>query len=119
MNLRPSVRAIEWPREDLPCSLQVEVVVGRLVPREAEDPLEVRADDAVLRRCGGQLLESRELAVDRLARVLRERDLGCALAQLLQLGLLGVTLAELVLDRLQLLAEEVLALGVLHLRLDL
>ena len=40
-------------------------------------------------------------------------------AELRDLGLLLVALAELLLDRLQLLAEEVLALGVLHLRLDL
>ena len=41
------------------------------------------------------------------------------LAQLVDLRLLGVALAELVLDRLQLLAEEELALALLHLRLDL
>ena len=40
-------------------------------------------------------------------------------AQLLELGLLRVALAELVLDRLHLLAQEVLALRLLHLRLDL
>ena len=41
------------------------------------------------------------------------------LAELVDLGLLVVALAELLLDRLQLLAEEVLALALLHLRLDL
>ena len=41
------------------------------------------------------------------------------LAELLDLGPLGVALAELVLDRLQLLAQEELALSLLHLRLDL
>ena len=41
------------------------------------------------------------------------------LAQLVDLGLLLVPLAELVLDRLQLLAQVVLALALLHLRLDL
>ena len=42
-----------------------------------------------------------------------------ALAELLDLGLLGIALAELLLDRLQLLAQEVLALRGLHLGLDL
>ena len=41
------------------------------------------------------------------------------LAQLVDLGLLLVLLAELVLDRLQLLAQEVLALALVDLRLDL
>ena len=41
------------------------------------------------------------------------------LAQLVHLGLLRVALAELLLDRLQLLAQEVLALALLHLRLHL
>ena len=41
------------------------------------------------------------------------------LAQLVDLGLLLVALAELALDRLQLLAQVVLALALLHLRLDL
>ena len=41
------------------------------------------------------------------------------LAQLVDLGLLLVALAELLLDRLQLLAQEVLALALVDLRLDL
>ena len=44
---------------------------------------------------------------------------GELLAQLLDLGLLRVAFAELLLDRLQLLSEEVLALALLHLRLHL
>ena len=41
------------------------------------------------------------------------------LAELVDLGLLRVVLAELALDRLELLAEDVLALGLVHLGLDL
>src|ERR671914_2019015 len=41
------------------------------------------------------------------------------LGQLAELGLLRIALPELLLDRLQLLAEEELALPLLHLRLDL
>ncbi len=98
---------------------EVEVVLGGLVPRQREDPVEVGADDAVLRGGRRQLLEPRELAVGGLADVLREVLRLDLLAQLGQLGLLVVALAELVLDRLQLLAQEELALALLHLGLDL
>ena len=53
------------------------------------------------------------------SRVLGQLERLEPLAQLLDLGLLGVALAELLLDRLQLLAQEELALALLHLRLDL
>ena len=57
-----------------------------------------------------------------LRTVLGQLDLGELLAQLLDLGLGRVALAELLLDRLELLAQQVLALGLvelgLHLRLD-
>ena len=46
---------------------EVEVVLGRLVPRQRRDPLEVGADDAVLGRGLRQLLQPRELAVGLLA----------------------------------------------------
>ena len=100
--------------------LEVEVVLGERRPRQREDPLEVRADDAVLGRGRRQLLEPRELAVGRLAHLLGQlAERVEPLAQLGDLGLLRVALAELLLDRLQLLAQEVLALALLHLRLDL
>ena len=67
----------------------------------------------------GQLLEPCQLAVDGLAHVFGQLASLEALAQLRELGRLRVALAELVLDRLQLLAQEVLALPLLHLRLYL
>jgi hypothetical protein len=73
----------------------------------------------VLGRLGRQPLEARELALRLRPGVLghvRRLDLG---AQLLGLDRLLVGLAELVLDRLHLLAQEPLALALLHLRLDL
>jgi hypothetical protein len=131
-NLRPRVRAIEWPPrevvlelghrqvledpflhlvevemvlvEDLAGSLEVEVVLRGRVPRQAQDPFQVGADDSVLGGRLRELLEPPKLAVDGLAHVVGQRDRRRALAQLLQLGLLGVALAELLLDRLQLLA---------------
>ena len=98
---------------------EVEVVLGRRVPRQRRDPLQVGADDAVLGRRLGQPLEPRELAVGDLADLLGQLDLGELLAQLLDLGLGRVALAELLLDRLELLAQQVLALGLVELGLDL
>ena len=72
--------------------------------------------------CLRQLLQPRQLAVGLLAHVLGQRDRVQLLAQLLDLGLGRVALAQLLLDRLELLAQHVLALGAvelgLHLRLD-
>ena len=99
--------------------LEVEVVLGRLVPRKREDPLEIPADDAVL-GCGGRKLgEPVELAAGCAVGLLGKMRLLDLAAELRYLGLLLVAFAELVLDRLELLAEEVLALRVLHLRLHL
>src|SRR4051794_14353770 len=98
---------------------ELEVVLGRRVPRQRRDPLEVRADDAVLGRLRRQRLEPLELAVDLPAHVVRERDRVELPAQLA--GFLGrlVELAELLADRLELLAQDVLALALVELRLHL
>ena len=53
------------------------------------------------------------------ARILRQLERQELLAQLLDLRLLGIALAELLLDRLQLLSQEVIALALLHLGLHL
>jgi hypothetical protein len=97
----------------------VEVVLAARGPGQLDQPLEVGADDAVLGRRRGQLLEPRELAVCRLAGVLGQAGLLDPLAQLVDLGLLLVLLPELGLDRLQLLAQQVLALPLVELGLDL
>jgi len=65
----------------------------------------------------GSFFEPGELTVDGLSHVLRQLELGKPFAQLVHLGLLGVAFAQLVLDRLQLLAQEVFALALLHLGL--
>ncbi len=65
------------------------------------------------------LLEPRQLAVDLRADVLRQLERGELLAQLVDLRLGGILLAELVLDRLHLLAQDPLALALLHLGVDL
>ena len=66
-----------------------------------------------------QFLQPRELAVGRFAGVLGQLRRLDLLAQLVDFGLLLVALAELVLDRFQLLAQEELALALVDLRLDL
>ncbi len=99
---------------------EVEVVLGRLVPRQRRDPLEVGADDAVL---GHRRLQALEPAAAR-ARPACATSSGSSIAascsrSSLDLGLHLVALAELLLDRLQLLAQEVLALALVQLGLDL
>ena len=105
--------------EDLAGRLEVEIVVGRLVPGEREDPLEVGADDPVLGGRGRELRKPVELAPRLLVGVLGKLRLLDLCAQLGELRLLLVRLAELLLDRLQLLAQEVLPLGLVHLLLHL
>ncbi len=73
----------------------------------------------MLGRLRRQPLEALQLALGLLARVLGQLGRLDLLAQLVGLGLLLVHLAELLLDRLELLAQEVLALALLHLGLDL
>src|SRR5262249_16310244 len=43
--------------ENAPRLLEVQVVLGRLVPGKREDPVEVRPDDAALRGCRRQFLQ--------------------------------------------------------------
>ena len=68
---------------------------------------------------GGRLSSRDKLALGRFAGVLGQLRRLDLLAQLVDLGLLLVLLAELLLDRLQLLAEEELALALVDLGLDL
>src|SRR3954454_21100589 len=98
---------------------EVDVIVGRDAPRQLDDPLEVGADHAVLGGLRRQPLEARQLALGLLAHHLRQLGLLDPLTELLRLRGTLVGLAELLLDRLQLLAQEVLALRRVHLGLDL
>ena len=105
--------------EDLGGLLDVVAVVGRDVPRQADEPVDVGADDADLGRGGrdpAHPVDFLERAGLDLLGHARGLDL---LAQLVDLGLLRVLLAQLALDGLHLLAEDVLALGLVHLGLDL
>ena len=66
-----------------------------------------------------QRLQALELAVDLPAHVLAQRDRVELRAQLLRLGGGLVELAELLADRVELLAQHELALALVDLRLDL
>ena len=103
--------------EDAPCLGEVEVVLGSDVPGDLEHPVEIGPDPAVLRALLAGPLEAVQLALDLLANVLGH-------ARLLEARPVAgdnivATLAELLLDRLELLAQQEVALGLLHPLVDL
>ena len=108
--------------EDRSSVLHVQVVVGAGAPGKIHHPVQIGADDPVLGSGRRQPLEPAELAVGGLLRLLGQPRILQPLPQLGDLGLLLVALAELLLDRPQLLAQVELALALvdplLHLRLD-
>ena len=79
--------------EDASRVLEVEVVLGGLIPGQRDDPVQVGSDDAVLGRCGRELLEPRQLALDRLVHAFGQRHRLEARSQLIDFGLVGVALA--------------------------
>ena len=97
----------------------VDVVLGDDRPGQRHDPVEIGADDAVLGGSRRQLRQPVELTPRLLVDLLGQVGLVDALAQLVDLGLGLVGLAQLFLDGLQLLAQHVLALVLVHLRLHL
>ena len=103
--------------EDLLGEREVLLDLRLLVPRDREQPVEIVAHDGGFRRHRRHLPQLLELVLRLLARFLGE--LG-ALDLLFELGELvfAVFVAELLLDRLHLLVEIVLALRLLHLTLD-
>ncbi len=109
--------------EDLLGLDDVQLVLAGHRPRQRDQPVEVSACDGVLGRLGGHLGQTVELFFGRLACLLRHPGLFDLLLQLVDLVLAFVLLAELLLDRLHLLAQVVLALGLADLvgdlRLDL
>ncbi len=104
--------------EDPAGFLDVQSVLGPLVPRQVGDPLQVRANDLSLRRLTVYALESPELATHLLASFFRQLQVLESFAQFLYLGV-AVLLAELATDRPQLLAQVDLSLSLAQLLLDL
>ena len=103
--------------EDLLGQREILLDLGLLVPWNREQPVEIVAHHGGFRRHRRHLPQLLELVLRLLARLLGE--LG-ALDLLFDLGelVLAVLVAELLLDRLHLLVEVILALGLLHLALD-
>ena len=89
---------------------QVNHFVGPLLPGQCDEPIEVRPRDREL--CSGRrhLRETIELAKGFLLHGLRHLRRLDLVAQLLDLASLVVAFAQLLLDRFELLAEEILAL---------
>ena len=98
---------------------ELDVVVGRHRPRQLDEPLEVRARDGVLGRRRLHALEALELLLGDLLGLLGHLRLGDLLGELVEVAAAVVELAELFLDRLELLAQDVLALVAAHLLLHL
>ena len=105
--------------EDAPGVFQVEVIHRLARPRQRRDPVEVRSDHTVLGGRLRQALEAGELTVGRPPRLLGQIALVEAQAEIRELGLLRVAFSELVLDRLELGTQEVLALALVDLQGDL
>ena len=91
---------------------QVVVVLGAHVPGDVEHPVEVGADPSVLGVLLARPLQAVELAVDLGQHVLGHLGLGDPLA--VGRDDVGLALVQLLLDRLELLAQQELALGLLH-----
>jgi hypothetical protein len=104
--------------EDGRGALQVERLFGALAPRQLGHGLEVGANDLGFHGLPPGALEAGELALDLLLRGVGQGELGEALAQRLDFGRL-VLVAQLLLNRLHLLAQEHLALPLAQLFLDL
>jgi hypothetical protein len=103
--------------ENLLDKLEVLLDLGALGPRDRQEPVEVIAHHSGFRRHRRHLPELLELVRRLLARLFRELGL---LDLVLDLGEFVVAFAvtDLFLDRLHLLVEKILALGLLHLPLD-
>ena len=89
------------------------------MPRQIEDPVEVRAHDRVLGAADLHVAQALELLLGDLLGLGRQVRLRDALLEPVEIALVALVLAELLLDGLELLAKDVLALVLAHLLLDL
>ena len=92
----------------------VQFVLAALRPGQAGQPVQPGADDAVLGGGGRQARQALQFAQSFLLRLLRHAGFLDALAELLDFRRLLVAFAQLLLDGLQLFAQEVLALHLFH-----
>ena len=105
--------------EDLARAPQVEPVAAGLAPGENGQPVEIGPDDRVFGRAGVHSGQPLELAFGLGQHLVRGVGLLDPLPELAELGVFALAFAQLVLDRLDLLAEEMVALGLGELAADL
>ena len=105
--------------EDLAHGRDVHVVGGLLAPGDVENPVDVGANDGVLRRANLHLPQALELLVRDVVGLARQVRLGQALFEDVEVALIAFLFAQLFLDGLELLAQDVLALVLAHLLFDL
>ncbi len=103
--------------ENLAGPIEVVVVSGKIAPRQAGHPVEVRPDDRGFRGVGVGALQPFDLLLDLLPCLRGDGLLFDLLAVVLHLFGELLALAELGLNGFQLLAEKVLALRFVHLAL--
>ena len=102
--------------EHLARVLGIQTLLGALAPRDGEQPIEVVADHARLGRLVAHAVEPRELLLGLLEHVLGHLGL-CDLPPVL-LDDRALVFAELLADRVELAAQDVLALLLLDAGLD-
>ena len=113
------VEAVVVLVEDPGGFLDIELIVCGRVPRQADEPIHVGPDDPDLGRGGGDPAHPVDFLDGPGLDLLGHAGRFDLLAKLVDLGLLRVVLTQLALDGLELLAQDVLALGLVHLGLDL
>src|ERR1041385_4621035 len=105
--------------EDTADLRDVEVVLGHRVPGQIEDPIEVGPNDRVLGASDLHRAEALQLLLRHLIRFRGKLGLRNPLLETIEVPLIAFVFAELFLDRLELLAKDVLALVLAHLLFDL
>ena len=103
--------------EDAPRFGEIEIVLRSDVPGDLEHPVEIRPDPAVLRALLARALKAVQLSLDLGAHVLRHT--GVLETAAVACGHVVAAFPELLLDRLELLAQEEVPLGLLHALVDL
>ena len=96
--------------QDLSHPRKFETIYRGLAPRQFQQQLQVAADDLMLWRGRGNLRKPPKFTVGFLADVLRQAGLLNAFLELADVALIAVVFAQLLLDRLQLLPEQVFPL---------
>ncbi len=96
----------------------IQLVLGGDLPGHVGQPVEIGLDDRILGSLGWHLFHAAQLALGLFFRLLRHPGLDDLFAVLLDLEGLLILLAEFLLDGLELLPQEIIALHLFHLRLS-